>query len=197
MSVKIFLPKKFFYIKHDCDIFGEIQINENAISYFVIDPNPNCEESLLRHLGHIAVKGSSLGEKDVSLSFIYNFVSPTVYLNALSIKPPNVAFANVFLYNTEKIQMLHFSQDNTSNKDLNDLERYSDIRMLYTLLSQTKRSTEISKHTRTFISQSFNFILDSLTAFFSLIKLRPFKYLFEQTSSHEHYMEWQKFRGTG
>ncbi|XP_067639700.1 uncharacterized protein PIG-Q [Eurosta solidaginis] len=191
MSVKIFLPSKLFYIKEDCDIYGEIQINENnAVSYFVVahcksntttdNTSVNSQSILttnkLRHLGHIFRAGplSQQQRRDVAISFAYDADTPNIYLLKLSIKPTNKTQANVFLYDVSKMMQLHeymnFAKLNAirthnnggGNGGIGESDNQcDDIRMLCRLLCENRRQLQINNRHK----QSVVNILENLIFF--------------------------------
>ncbi|XP_037932838.1 phosphatidylinositol N-acetylglucosaminyltransferase subunit Q-like [Teleopsis dalmanni] len=189
MSVKIFLPEHLFYTKHEHDIFGEIQINENnSVSYYVI-----CTEnkSNLRLLGHILSVGSNatnLKLRDVSLSFTFDPETPNIYLNKLSIKPPNATHVNVFLYNARKLLQLC----TTMPKD-----EY-DVVFLYHLLQENQSTTAKRRTFSQFVLKGLNFPMELMTQIFIFImELKPVSMLLHNIAFYKHFREWSKFRSSG
>lgn len=164
MTIKLFLPKKLFYSKKSCDIYGEIKIGEqNCISYYIIsaldikkpqNADEICEyerdltfSDEIRHLGHVvnATESSRLHHKDVALVFIYDNETPNIYLSKLTIKPEQSEKVNIFLYNEAAILKLHDLNENSQKldesfeqdsdfKNLHDICPDDDMHMLYYLL---------------------------------------------------------------
>ncbi|XP_013108013.1 uncharacterized protein LOC106087501 [Stomoxys calcitrans] len=130
MSVKIFLPQNLFYVKENCDIYGEIKIGEhNCISYYItcaiytakyakpLDQEDEADEKRLndkefikrfRHLGHIVNAQAPTHQcyQDVALVFGYDKQTPNIYLNKLSIKAQETGKINVFLYDERRVLKL-------------------------------------------------------------------------------------------
>uniref|UniRef100_A0A0A1WSA8 Phosphatidylinositol N-acetylglucosaminyltransferase subunit Q n=1 Tax=Zeugodacus cucurbitae TaxID=28588 RepID=A0A0A1WSA8_ZEUCU len=213
MSVKIFLPTFLFHTKKDCDIYGEIQINENnAVSYFIIahrdyqnDNTSTLSTKSLRHLGHIVRAGptSAIQHRDVAVSFAYDSETPNIYLLKLSIKPPETTQVNVFLYDVPKMLQLYEYSGNyeaknqpvsTEENEKEASNECNDVVLLCRLLNETRQQNAVHKSTIYSILQKFIFLLPNLITFITILLLesKPCKTFMEKTSIYIHYLEWRR-----
>ncbi|XP_054730182.1 uncharacterized protein LOC129238960 [Anastrepha obliqua] len=223
MSVKIFLPNFLFHAKENCDIYGEIQINENnAVSYFIIahrsyESSSQTEVTTknLRHLGYIFRAGqtSRVQNRDVALSFAYDEDTPNIYLLKLSIKPADTKQANVFLYDVPKmLQLYEYSAKNIATGTHNTRHSVSgghgdcgsdqnnDVDMLCSLLSEHRReNSKTHKNTLVSIFKNMLFFLPNLIThtLILLFESRTLLPLLRNTCMYEHYLEWRKYRDSG
>ncbi|XP_036319226.1 uncharacterized protein LOC118733777 isoform X1 [Rhagoletis pomonella] len=223
MSVKIFLPNFLFHTKENCDIYGEIQINENnSVSYFVIAHRTHESSSQtasagknLRHLGHIFRAGqtSALQRRDVALSFAYDEDTSNIYLLKLSIKPADTTHANVFLYDVPKMLQLHrYSVKNATNNAPSiehssfeghcddDSEQFNDVNMLCRLLNENQEENK-RLHKRSIygpLKRTFYFLSNLITnTVILLLEARLIVSLLRKTVIYDHYLEWRQYRDYG
>uniref|UniRef100_A0A034VRZ2 Phosphatidylinositol N-acetylglucosaminyltransferase subunit Q n=1 Tax=Bactrocera dorsalis TaxID=27457 RepID=A0A034VRZ2_BACDO len=214
MSVKIFLPVFLFHTKKDCDIYGEIQINENnAISYYIIahQDYQSASQSNLRHLGHIVRAGptSALQHRDVAVTFAYDGDTPNIYLLKLSIKPSNTTQVNVFLYDVPKmLQLYEYSVSYETNKSdtiaaerngEEETDQCNDVVLLCRLLNENHKQNKVHKVTIFSILQKLLFLLPNLITYLLIILLeyKPVKTLMQKTSIYGHFLEWRRLDATG
>uniref|UniRef100_W8CCF9 Phosphatidylinositol N-acetylglucosaminyltransferase subunit Q n=1 Tax=Ceratitis capitata TaxID=7213 RepID=W8CCF9_CERCA len=216
MSVKIFLPAFLFYTKKDCDIYGEIQIDENnAVSYFIIDHcdyhNENEAKVItkhLRHLGHIHRAGptTTVQNQDVAITFAYDVDTPNIYLLKLNIKPVETTQVNVFLYDVPKMLQLHEyntsydskKSDNASGGGRGDekTNQYNDVEVLCSFLNQSHQQNKKQKYTITSILDKTIFLFPNLiiNAIVFLLQSKLLKPLLEKTTFYEHSLEWRRYQ---
>lgn len=214
MSVKIFLPAFLFHTKTDCDIYGEIQINENnAVSYFIIAHLDYQSESQfsLRHLGHIVRAGatSALQDRDVAVTFAYDGETPNIYLLKLSIKPAKTTQVNVYLYDVPKmLQLYKYSVNYETNKSQTigaeenieeETEQCNDVVLLCRLLNDNHKPNKVDKITIFSILQNLLFLLPNLITHILILLLEcgPLKRLMQKTSIYLHFLEWRRLQATG
>nr|XP_014092342.2 uncharacterized protein LOC106618937 [Bactrocera oleae] len=215
MSVKIFLPAFLFHTKKDCDIYGEIQINENnAISYYIIahQDYQNVSQGSLRHLGHIVRAGptSALQHRDVAVTFAYDEDTPNIYLVKLSIKPSGTTQVNVFLYDVPKMRHLYeyiiinyeTNKSHAISAEGNceeETDQCNDVVLLCRLLNENHKQNKVVKVTIFSILQKLLFLLPNLITYLLIILLecKPVKTLMQKTSIYVHFLEWRRLDATG
>ncbi|XP_055914115.1 uncharacterized protein LOC129947543 [Eupeodes corollae] len=186
--VKIFLPKNVFYKQKECEIFGEIQITEKSISYFVVsDENQN----ELRHLGYVVPLGKKIN-KDVSMIFSYDSHHPSIYLTKLNIKTPSTTVPIVCLYDSKKIVQLHYPDQKKCKYDQNP----GDTRMLYDLLVsfQNKPNKAVSRHT--ILALLLSFIWECIHRSFAAVEYPPICWFFKKLVLYEQYTNWKMIKST-
>ncbi|XP_055841436.1 uncharacterized protein LOC129908735 [Episyrphus balteatus] len=186
--VKIFLPKYLFYNKKECEIFGEIQITEKSISYFVISDENRNE---LRHLGYVVPAGKKIN-KDVSMIFSHDSIHSSIYLTKLSIKTSNATVPNIFLYDAHKIVQLHYSEKKKCKYDKDS----GDTRMLYDLLVSFQKKPTKTANRQAILAMLISFVWECIHRSFSIVEYRPIFWGFKKLVLYEQYIKWKTIKAT-
>ncbi|XP_034118649.1 uncharacterized protein LOC117577824 isoform X1 [Drosophila albomicans] len=137
MSIKIFLPTNYFYVKRSCNLYGQLHISDdNVVVYYVVDvDDTNTDDSNktatttimdrgecnhMRFLGAIQCSDSYADSKhcnahDMMLCFTYNNESPNVSLMFTGITPENLNQIKLILYDKQIVRSLIIKGYNTLN----------------------------------------------------------------------------------
>ncbi|KAH8303729.1 hypothetical protein KR018_008965 [Drosophila ironensis] len=108
MSIKIYLPAEYFYLKRSLNLYGHVQINEDdVITYFVVEASQDDPHSMhpssssnFRFLGCIRNAEAFAGEHhlDMRLCFTYSQARDSLCLVYVGITPENLQHAKIILY---------------------------------------------------------------------------------------------------
>lgn len=186
--VKIFLPKNLFYNKKESEIYGEIQITEKSISYFIISDENRNE---LRHLGYIVPVEKKVN-KDVSVLFSYDSKYSAIFLTKLSIKTSENTVPNVCIYDPQKIVQLHYSKHKKCKYD----EGSGDIRMLYDLLVSFEKKPNKKVQRQAILSTLLTFVWECIHSLFLLVEYPPISWGFSKLVLSEQYTKWKITKAT-
>ncbi|EDX16637.1 GD24833 [Drosophila simulans] len=115
MSIKIYLPLNYYYIKKPTNLYGQVQINEdNVVSYYVLEASDlefsdkaiNHEKGNLRFLGSILNEDFNADQNqflkfNMRLCFTYNSSQANITLVYLGITPEYLKHIKVILYDKQ------------------------------------------------------------------------------------------------
>ncbi|XP_030379849.1 phosphatidylinositol N-acetylglucosaminyltransferase subunit Q [Scaptodrosophila lebanonensis] len=191
MSIKIFMPTEYFYIKRPINLYGQVQISDdNVVVYYIVDDEDfssvhktTCK---MRFLGSIVCSDSNDSHyyHDMNICFVYNALSPTISLTYLGITPESLSQVKLLLYDKSKVRNLVSKGEGSSENCLNN---DCDFLML-TRLIKTDSPPKSASH----ISQPFSTIANIPTKLFNLIvENRLFKNIMTHTVLYKNSQEWQ------
>ncbi|EDW46119.1 GM13429 [Drosophila sechellia] len=115
MSIKIYLPLNYYYIKKPTNLYGQVQINEdNVVSYYVLEASDlefsdkaiNHEKGNLRFLGSILNEDFNADQNqflkfNMRLCFTYNSSQANITLVYLGITPEYLKHIKMILYDKQ------------------------------------------------------------------------------------------------
>ncbi|EDW00123.1 GH12693 [Drosophila grimshawi] len=124
MSIKIYLPTEYFYLKRTCNLYGQLHISEdNVVVYYVMDVDsykPDSDSNKMRFLGAILCNDSFADSSycrshDMILCFTYTKDSPNISLIFTGITPERLKPIKLILYDQEIVRSLVVKGQNTLN----------------------------------------------------------------------------------
>ncbi|XP_017063659.1 uncharacterized protein LOC108102918 [Drosophila eugracilis] len=210
MSIKIYLPTSFYYLKKPTNLYGQVQINEdNVVAYYIVeaadlefrDKTINHESSNMRFLGSILNDDFSADQNqylkfNMRLCFTYNSSQSNISLVYIGITPEYLKHIKLILYEKQMMRNLFVSGKSVKhlpieydNNDSNDCDFLELSR-----LTQSPVETQNNPKTNTKKSLLYvlNIIADSPITMFKYIAENIFvNSIMVHTTIYKHFKEWQ------
>lgn len=203
MSIKIFLPSKYFYLKQPCNLYGQLHISEdNVVVYYVLDVDnnkPHSEPNDMRYLGSILCSESYADSNycrthDMMICFTYNSESSNISLIFTGITPENLKQIKLILYDKHVVRGLVIKGDNSLNNWTRDsrIQEECDFYLLARLIQPEPQSLRKS--------QNLWYSANQLICLIANLPMQLFKYIvgkgfinniIAHTVMYKHFKEWQ------
>ncbi|XP_064556158.1 uncharacterized protein PIG-Q [Drosophila montana] len=209
MSIKIFLPTEYFYLKRACNLYGQLHISEdNVVVYYVVDADNNkldLDTNKMRFLGSILCSDSYADSNycrshDVVLCFTYSNDTPNVSLMFTGITPENLNQIKIILYDKQTVRSLVVKKNNTlahwtRENQIND---ECDFYMLAQLVQPNPDTFRKSNDLWFYGSQSLCLLANIPMQMFQYVVGNKFiNSIITHTVIYRHYKEWQSIYTTG
>lgn len=214
MSIKIFLPTSYFYLKRPCSLYGQLHISDdNVVVYYVVEVDSNYKSELdsescnMRYLGAIRCSDSYADSNycsahDMMLCFTYNNESPNISLMFTGITPENLKQIKLILYDKQIVRSLVIKGYNTLNHWTRESHHINDDCDFYML------ARLVQPDPQDFRSKSDNlwFYGSQPLCLLANVPMQLFKYIvgnafvnsmITHTVIFKHYKEWQIIYAAG
>ncbi|KAH8387954.1 hypothetical protein KR093_010574, partial [Drosophila rubida] len=217
MSIKIFLPTNYFYVKRSCNLYGQLHISDdNVVVYYVVDVDDNKDDTKTttdsRECNHMrllgAIRDSYADSKqcsahDMMLCFTYNNESPNVSLMFTGITPENLKQIKLILYDKQIVRSLIIKGYNTLNHwtahETRHMNDECDFYMLARLVQPEPGANRNKSEGLWFYgSQSLCLLANLPMQLFKYIVGNAFvNSIITHTVIFKHYQEWQTIYAAG
>ncbi|XP_037724851.1 uncharacterized protein LOC119556610 isoform X1 [Drosophila subpulchrella] len=211
MSIKVYLPFNYYYLKKPTDLYGQVQINEdNVVAYYVLealdlefrDKAINHDSSNMRFLGSILNVDFNADQNqylkfNMRLCFTYNSSQANISLVYTGITPEYLKHIKLILYEKPMIRNLFIGGESVSNRSI-EYGEYDSNDCDFIELSRLTQSTvgiqnNPKNHAKKTVLYVLTLIADSPITIFKYIVENVFvNSIMVHTSIYKHFKEWQK-----
>ncbi|XP_032580330.1 uncharacterized protein LOC6617925 isoform X1 [Drosophila sechellia] len=210
MSIKIYLPLNYYYIKKPTNLYGQVQINEdNVVSYYVLEASDlefsdkaiNHEKGNLRFLGSILNEDFNADQNqflkfNMRLCFTYNSSQANITLVYLGITPEYLKHIKMILYDKQMVRNLFVSGESGKSRSLeyNDLDSTDCDFLELSRLNQptAENQNKPNNSANRSIQHGLTLIADSPIKIFEYMAENVFiNRVMVHSTIYKHFKEWQ------
>ncbi|XP_016952045.1 uncharacterized protein LOC108025881 [Drosophila biarmipes] len=210
MSIKVYLPLNYYYLKKPTDLYGQVQINEdNVVAYYVLEASDlefrdkavNHEASNMRFLGSILSVDFNADQNqylkfNMRLCFTYNSSRANISLVYTGITPEYLKHIKLILYEKAMIRNLFIGGESVNRRSTEHGDSDSgacDFVELCRLTQSTLETQNIAgKQAKKSVLHGLTLIADFPIAIFRYIAENVFvNSIMVHTSIYKHFREWQ------
>ncbi|XP_032594389.1 phosphatidylinositol N-acetylglucosaminyltransferase subunit Q [Drosophila grimshawi] len=207
MSIKIYLPTEYFYLKRTCNLYGQLHISEdNVVVYYVMDVDsykPDSDSNKMRFLGAILCNDSFADSSycrshDMILCFTYTKDSPNISLIFTGITPERLKPIKLILYDQEIVRSLVVKGQNTLNHWTREGHDECDFYMLAHLVQPKPDVCSNSAGLSFYGSRPLSLLANMPMQLLENIIGNTFvNSIITHTVIYRHYKEWQLIYANG
>jgi len=210
MSIKVYLPFNYYYLKKPTDLYGQVQINEdNVVAYYVLealdlefrDKAINHDSSNMRFLGSILNVDFNADQNqylkfNMRLCFTYNSSQANISLVYTGITPEYLKHIKLILYEKPIIRNLFIGGESVSNRSIEYGDNDSNDCDFIELSRLTQPTVKIQNNPKNHVKKTVLYVLtliaDSPITIFKYIVENVFvNIIMVHTSIYKHFKEWQ------
>jgi len=210
MSIKVYLPFNYYYLKKPTDLYGQVQINEdNVVAYYVLealdlefrDKAINHDSSNMRFLGSILNVDFNADQNqylkfNMRLCFTYNSSQANISLVYTGITPEYLKHIKLILYEKPMIRNLFIGGESVSNRSIEYGDNDSNDCDFIELSRLTQPTVDIQNNPKNHAKKTVLYVLtliaDSPITIFKYIVENVFvNSIMVHTSIYKHFKEWQ------
>lgn len=209
MSIKIFLPSQYFYLKNPSNLYGQLHISDdNVVVFYVVEVKNNKSNSDpedLRYLGSILCSESYADSnycrsRNMMICFTYTSESSNISLLFTGVIPDNLSQIKLILYNKQAVRDLVIKENNSVNNWKRDriIQDDCDFYLLATLVQPEAHSKRKEENLWFSGNQLLCFLADlPMQLFMYIAGYSIITKILETTVFYNHYMEWQTIYAKG
>ncbi|XP_017011723.1 uncharacterized protein PIG-Q [Drosophila takahashii] len=210
MSIKIYLPFNYYYLKKPTNLYGQVQINEdNVVAYYVLEASVlefrdkaiDHASSDMRFLGSILNVDFNADQIqylkfNMRLCFTYNSSQANITLVYTGITPEYLKHIKLILYEKPMLRNLFVGGESVNNRPIEHNDNDSSDCDFLELSRLTQPTEEALRNPKNSTKNSVLYMLTLIADF----PITVFKYVVENvfvnsimvhTSIYKHFKEWQ------
>ncbi|XP_017062270.1 uncharacterized protein LOC108102118 [Drosophila ficusphila] len=207
MSIKIYLPYSYFYLKKPTNLYGQVQINEdNVVAYYILQASElefrdraiNHVSSNMQFLGSILNEDFNADQNqylkfNMRLCFTYNSSQANITLVYIGITPEYLKHIKLILYDKQMIRNLFVNGKSANNQPVEYNDSINCDFLELSRLAQPAAETQKPKNkAKQNVACVLNIIADSPITIFKYIVENVFiNSIMVHTTIYKHFKEWQ------